>query len=189
MLSQFTKLGPFQTFKILFQIIFAIVPVVLFFIVRRYATTTISALATFLFIAMPVFYTDMSMLLRQEIAFLFLATIILVIFDTRMPSGGKIWLMALFSWSLVVSHYSTTFLTIGLFIGGYVVYAALRGASKTSLFKKLVRHSQITIERPRITLALLAMLLLFSAVWYGLVSGHSAGLTKIIEESIFFETM
>ena len=58
-------------YKILFQIIFAFVPPVVYTIVRRYVSMEMAFLAAFYFISFPTFFSDMPMLNRQEIAFLF----------------------------------------------------------------------------------------------------------------------
>ena len=58
-------------YKVIFQILFATSPVVVFLILRRYTTPVFAFLSAFLFLSFPTYFNDMPMLNRQEIGFIF----------------------------------------------------------------------------------------------------------------------
>src|ERR1035441_2621063 len=66
-------------YKFFFQLIFALCPVLVYAIARRYWSGSISVLAVVYFIGFPTFFTDMSFLNRQEIAFVFVCVALLAI--------------------------------------------------------------------------------------------------------------
>lgn len=101
-------------YKVPFQIIFACMPPLAYLIVRRYASQTIALLSVFYLISFPTFFSDMTMLNRQEVAFLFLALMIYVLFESRMAVSLRRLLFAIFGIGMIVSHYSTTYTVIAL---------------------------------------------------------------------------
>ena len=66
-------------FKVVFQMLFAVCPVVVYRIARRFTAVGPSVLAAVYFLSFPTFFTDMPFLARQEIAFIFLGGAYLVI--------------------------------------------------------------------------------------------------------------
>ena len=66
--SKLLKISDPYIYKVLFQILFATVPVTLFLLLRRYVSATVAFLSVLYFLAFPTFFSDMPFLLRQEIA-------------------------------------------------------------------------------------------------------------------------
>ncbi len=97
-------------YKIIFPIIFAIVPVVLYKIFSSQFNEKIAFLSSFFFMSFVSFYTIMSWLPRQQIAELFLTLFVLVIVNNKITGFSKRFLIVLFILSLVVSHYGTTYI-------------------------------------------------------------------------------
>jgi uncharacterized membrane protein len=72
----------------------------------------------------------MPMLNRQEIAFLFLAGALLVMFNDRLPvRSRRAWLVVL-AVGMVWSHYSTTYVAIGVFTLAWLIRAAIQRVKK-----------------------------------------------------------
>ena len=103
-------------YKVLFQIIFALVTTSVYLLARRYVSAPIALIATFYFVSFPTFFTDMPFLNRQEIAFLFLALMFLVGLDERIAYRMRQELFMLFGAGMILSHYSTTYTVIALLI-------------------------------------------------------------------------
>jgi uncharacterized membrane protein len=101
--------GPY-IYKLVFQTFFALCPVLVYAISRRYFSKLISILAVIYFIGFPSFFTDFPFLNRQEVAFLFVCIGILSI--TNIWWGPRRRRLALFIAALGVelSHYSTMYL-------------------------------------------------------------------------------
>jgi uncharacterized membrane protein len=105
-----------EAFKVYNQLIFALTPVVVYLIARRWTSTGLSLLGVVFFVAFPTFFTDMPFLNRQEVAFLFLAASVLAISLTEMTVAHRRLLFAVLSTGTVLSHYSTTYILIGVVV-------------------------------------------------------------------------
>lgn len=95
--------------KIIYPLLFAIVPVALFLYVKNQTSDDIAFFSAFFFISLFVFFGGMFQLARQEIAEVFLALIILLLVDKQTNPWAKRFLIMIFLYSLVVSHYGVTY--------------------------------------------------------------------------------
>jgi uncharacterized membrane protein len=160
-------------YKVVFQIIFAFISVVVYFIVRNYTSIRVAILSVLYFLAFPTFFADMPMLVRQEIAFLFLALLTYVLFHSHIPVRvGRI-LFAFFGVGVVLSHYSTTYILIVILFFAIVSYPFLR---RVSFFK----HSAIDVlHKPnlshprRMSLSMVIFLFIVSFMWSAVLTGTS----------------
>src|SRR3989344_7390237 len=113
-ISEFMRISDPAVFKVLFQICFATVPAMLFLILRRMVRPMIALIVALYFLAFPTFFSDMPFLNRQEIAFLFLFLMFLVITDERLSLRLRRGLFMLFGAGMALSHYSTTYTVVAL---------------------------------------------------------------------------
>jgi uncharacterized membrane protein len=101
-------------YKTVFQLLYAVCPVIIYLIARRFATCLIAVLAAIYFIAFPTFFTDMPFLNRQEVAFVFVGLALLVITN----QGWSVWARRLgfvvFAIGVILSHYSTTYVLLAV---------------------------------------------------------------------------
>jgi uncharacterized membrane protein len=112
-LAQVTHVFNPYVFKVFFQLMFAVCPVLGYTIARRYYPNWISIMAVVYFIGFPTFFTDMPFLTRQEMAFLFVCPAILAM--THRQWGLRRRRLALIAACLgmELSHYSTMYLFLG----------------------------------------------------------------------------
>ncbi|OGC85086.1 hypothetical protein A3F55_03050 [Candidatus Adlerbacteria bacterium RIFCSPHIGHO2_12_FULL_53_18] len=103
-------------YKVLFQILFALVPTSVFLLARQYVSAPLAFMATLYFVSFPTFFTDMSFLNRQEIAFFFLALMFLIGLDDRVAYRMRQALFLLFGGGMILSHYSTTYTVVALLV-------------------------------------------------------------------------
>src|SRR5215472_1576167 len=88
----------------------------------RCTSMTISLIGVTYLLCFPTFSNDMPFLNRQEIAFLFISAMLLVLTNDAMTIRQKhAWTVA-FSLGLIVSHYSS----MAVFIATVIAVAALR---------------------------------------------------------------
>jgi uncharacterized membrane protein len=92
--------------KMLFPVIFSLVPLGLYQVWQAQVGKKYAFVATFLFMAEATFYTELLGLVRQMIAELFLVLLLLVMFNSKIRKSGKTLLFALFSFAIIVSHYA-----------------------------------------------------------------------------------
>ncbi|HYT41138.1 MAG TPA: hypothetical protein VEP90_02220, partial [Methylomirabilota bacterium] len=136
-LTNLLSIQDMYVYKVIFQILFATSPVLVFFIIRNYATPILAFLSAFFFMSFPTFFNDMPMLNRQEIGFIFFGLAlymmlkrnqirqfyskfdILSLSELSLPTR-KI-LFIIFAISVIVSHYSTNFVLLVLVTFVYVL--------------------------------------------------------------------
>lgn len=103
-------------FKIVYPLLFSLVPIAMYHIFQKQTTKKISFLACCFFMFLAFFYTVMFQLARQQIAELFLALILLLAVNEGLNKSNRSILLILFGASLVVSHYGTSYLFMFILI-------------------------------------------------------------------------
>ena len=123
-LAQTTGLSGEVVFKVLLQLVFALVPVLTFLYSRRFLSRRLALVATTFTMAFPTFFTDMPYLVRQEMAFFFLALLLLAATDRRTTWQRP--MVALFGLGVVLSHYSTTYVMLMGLVAAVVAMVVLQ---------------------------------------------------------------
>lgn len=103
-------------FKLVFQVLFALIVPLMYSMLRTYVPRKVAFLAAALFMCFPAFLTDMAMLNRQEIALLFMALALGVSLDRHVPRIARHVLLILFLGAMVLSHYSTSYVAAGILL-------------------------------------------------------------------------
>lgn len=159
-LQRMTGIPPLPLFQYYPLLIFPFLPVVLWFIFRRYVGDLHGALASVAIIAQPHFLWSPSMA-RVTMALLFVAIAVLLILSKaklRYP------LLALSGLLVVLSHYSTTFALILSLAGIAGIWA---------IVSSIKRHWDFTYIKP--VLFLLGMVAVYSLVWHGMIFQRPLG--------------
>jgi uncharacterized membrane protein len=104
--SNLMNVDQVHVYKVVFPIIYALVPLGLYFVFRRNMKETEAFLSVFFFMSIFTFYTEMTGLARQQIAELFAVLILSLAFaETKGDQTNRRILFILFGFGLVVSHY------------------------------------------------------------------------------------
>ncbi|WP_436525455.1 hypothetical protein [Actinoplanes sp. HUAS TT8] len=112
---QLTGISGVYVFKVIIPILFGVAPVALYRAVRHTAPQAIALLSAVYFVAFPTFFTDMAFLGRQEIAFLLLGCLLLLLADSGRPLRDRRIASAVLLVGIVLSHYSTTYVVLAIF--------------------------------------------------------------------------
>ena len=88
----------------LLQLVFALVPVMTYLLARRFLPRVLALVAATLTMAFPTFFTDMPYLVRQEVAFFFLALLLLAATE---PAASTRWTRSA-AWSSAPASCSRT---------------------------------------------------------------------------------
>ena len=112
----FTKVDNPFVFKVLFQCIFALTPITIYSLAKKFATRLTAFLCAFFFMSTIDFFRELPALIRQEIAYLFFGLLLLTLFNKQIAPLQKKTLFVFFSFSIVLSHYSTAYVVIALFV-------------------------------------------------------------------------
>jgi uncharacterized membrane protein len=100
-------------YKIVFPIVFSIVPVALYLLFEKQVGSRFAFISSFLLLSITAFY-QMSFLARQMIAEIFFVLIffLLIEYEYKKLSKSLAVLLILFAFGIIVSHYSTAFICI-----------------------------------------------------------------------------
>ncbi len=164
-------------YKVVFQIIFALGVVPIYLFMRRLCGSQLALMGAFLFISFPTFLNDMPMLNRQEISFIFFSLLMLLSFS-GMPRRQKKILTVLFLLGSVISHYSSSYIVLGILVVGWLLYMFLARLHKTNGKARL----SLTFPTLNVTIILVAILLAF--LWNAQITGTTDGLEKTTSKTI-----
>jgi uncharacterized membrane protein len=126
MLWDVTKVHDPYVYKVFFQAMFALCPVLVYRLSLRFTTPTIGLIGLTYLLCYPTFSNDMPFENRQEIAFLYVLAILLIMTQEGMPLRQKRLWIAAFSLGMIVSHYSTASVFIATILALCVLRVLIR---------------------------------------------------------------
>jgi uncharacterized membrane protein len=99
------------------------VPLGLYYVYSKQTGPKIAFYATFFFMLLFTFYTEMLSLARQQVAELFLVLLLMVLISDNLNKTKKSFLAVIFGLSIVISHYGLTYvMMIILLLSGIILY-------------------------------------------------------------------
>lgn len=163
--TDMTGISDIYAFKLAIPVLFALCAPIIYLISRRFASRILSILAATYFIAFPTFFTDMPFMARQEVAFVFLGAVLLVATNTQMPLRRRQAWALVFSVGVILSHYSTTYVLIGVLVAAVfidLVHTLLRryGRDRNPL-------PNIVSEKPVLGLTYTVVVIVLTTLWAG----------------------
>ncbi|HEU5186971.1 MAG TPA: DUF2206 domain-containing protein [Candidatus Saccharimonadales bacterium] len=178
MLGQLLHVSGLIVFKVILQVIFAVCPVILFILLRQYTTKLGALIGVLLFICYPTFINDSAMLTRQGVAYLFFALSLLIISNHAQKLRYKL-LFLLCAMGAILSHYSTAYMFVALFILAMVFKFGVMW---------WLRRKQPK-PRPKVKGTVLsplfaALLFLMTFIWYAQITATSSGLIVTLQKSV-----
>lgn len=164
-LHELTGLSALMVFMALYPFILALFPVIIFDLATRFVEHRWATVAALLVIVQSYFAQQVTAVARQEVALVLFAAFLLTITD-RQQLGRASWpLVALLGLGVVVSHYSTTYLTIT------VLFIALLAQLAVSTFRRRLRINGL------LAVAFLTVVM-GAALWYGAVTHSASNLSQ-----------
>ncbi len=121
-----TGISPEYIFKFVLVSFFSIIPLIVFRIARCHFDRYTSFLSALFFIVLSYFHTQLPMVTRQGIAFVFFALLILALFDTRMDALKRRALFVVFLFSAILAHYSTAIILFLVLTAFFILSTADR---------------------------------------------------------------
>ncbi len=164
-------------FKVIAQIIFAVCPLSIFVLCRRFFSKGYAFLGSIIFVVFPTFMIDSPMLVRQEIAILFFALAVTAWFT---QDRSEVWLaqrwkpiFLLMSAGVILSHYSSTYMFISIlvvFFVGFKIY---------SIFNK-----DQASQTQSVSLLMITVVFLGAFFWYSQTTSTSNNLSYVLKNSL-----
>ena len=118
--EKFLDIDPQLLFKILYPFIFSVTPLIIYVIVKKYFNELLALLASCYFMFQSSFITT-TQNSRTSIGIFFVALAILVMCDKEMPNWKKYLLSILFITGTIFSHYTTSFIFLGIISLTYLI--------------------------------------------------------------------
>jgi uncharacterized membrane protein len=154
--------------KVVYPAIGALFPVGVFYLARRVLSLRWAFAAAALIITQSSFGQELPAIARQEIALVLFVALVAAALDNELPRRRRWSLAGLFALGMVVSHYTTTYVTITL-LGLALIFQWM-----TSRFRSI----------PRISAALavgFALAVVGAVVWYGPFTHSSSNVAQLAQ--------
>ncbi len=152
-ISIVANMHSFWTFKVVYQFIFSIVPMILYEIYKKQFGSKVAFLSALYFIYFFYFYSENPLLRRQEIAIFYCALLFYLLLN---HSINKLILIIL-SISLIVSHYSTATLFFIILVMSYFINRVIIVVTKDGISSN---------QNKKIDLKFIFTYLIILFVWY-----------------------
>lgn len=164
----FLKSDEVYLFKILYPLLFSIIPLVIFIIANRYLDSSYAFLASFLYMSQRYFLYTTSYP-RSNLAILFFSLAIMVLLTLEIDNKNKRLFFLAFLVSCILSHYSTSFIFFFLILAYWL-------ASK--LLSKLISKNYCL--QNYLSLAMLILFFVVMYFWYSQIT------SMIFKEGLIF---
>ncbi len=157
LLQKVTGIEPLLLFKLYSSFLIPLLPVVVYFIAKRFMPNLYAFLAAVFFMGQVVFLHAPS-IARSNIALLFLALSLLVILHLGLSKKVKFPILFVLAIGMVISHYSTTFISLFILLGTGIII----------LLWQLLKREQLPYRNSILVVCL--SLIVGITVWYGLIT-------------------
>jgi len=124
--ASFTKINNEYIYKLIFPILFSIVPLMIYLSTKKFLSEGYAFFTSFFFISQSWFITEMPAEARQAIAFIFLALVLLLIFNHELNESIKAFLYIILGMSIILSHYSTAYVWLLTMVIFYILGRLLK---------------------------------------------------------------
>jgi uncharacterized membrane protein len=171
-------------FKIIYPLLFSLVPLGLYRVFQKQTDDKIAFLACFFFMSIFRFYSPMP---RQNIAEFYLVLLILLMINKSMAKIKRSLLFIVFGISLVVSHYGLSYIYMFCLISAWLILVLAEKPAmqrlRDNIYTKFSRYKREKLsgnpnsfkkENRTISSTFVLFFIIFTLTWYMYVSSSSA---------------
>jgi uncharacterized membrane protein len=170
MLAKITHIPLTYIYKLIYQIIFSLSVVIIYILAKRIRNNSKFALFSgFLFMLFPLFITDITIVNRQEIAFIFLFLAVLVNFTSEITKRQSRYMTLILLVGVIASHYSTAYITLVLLLIAKIISFIYYRVTSSSI--------DLKTAKPIFSLRVIIVALLLTFMWNAQVTNTTGGLT------------
>ncbi len=189
MLWEATKIHDPYVFKTYYQSMFALAVPLVYRLSLRFTTPTVALIGITYLLCFPTFSNDMPFENRQEIAFLFILAMLLILTNDGMPRRQKQLWIAAFSLGMIVSHYSSAAVFIATVLAMVVLRFVLRRFGPW--LARAGRRLRLPAAKlgdsaapPVFGWANVAVLLVGAVLWIGVITQTDSTITSTAQSAI-----
>lgn len=161
-------------FKAIYPLIFALVPLGLYHIFQKQTNNRIAFLSCFFFVSQIVFYTEAFSNTRMIFAELFIVLLILLMTDKNMHGFASAVLSIIFYASLVVSHYSLSYIYLFLLIFAWLIVTISSKVSRQKNKSYISNPIPPDGKSRMLNANFVALTFVLAMAWYMNIAGSSA---------------
>jgi len=176
--SHICNLSLIWVFKIIYPLLFSLVPLGLYRVLQKETDDKIAFLSSFFFMAVPTFFSDMLQLARQQIAELFLVLLILLMVDKGIKKTKLSILYIIFGFSLAVSHYGLSYIYMLSLISVYPILFLMKNQTiqevKATIYRRFSKSTNNDLKKVNISPGFALLFIIFTLAWYIYVSNSTA---------------
>ena len=178
-LSSFINLQDEYIYKLFIQFIFALTPVGIYILLKKLNISShLAFLSSLFYISAPWFIDPMVTLIRQEIAFLFFILLLIILFDNKLYAIKRSLLFIFFSIGMVMSHYSTTYITMIFFNLSYALIVFIQ-----AYFRVKEKNNYIKTEYS-LKFGYLIFLIIATFSWFSFYTNTSGNLNDFTQSAL-----
>ena len=177
-LTHVTGLSGLAVFKGVYPLFLAALAPLTFSFARRWVSPRPAVIAAAYLILLSQFSGQLSAITRQEVGLFYFALLAVVLADTGPAPRRRTVIAAGVLAALVVSHYSTSYVTVTMLAATWVVYAACRAARRWP--RRGGKGSPGAADRPLVTLPLVAFGALAVVAWDVWYTASSSNVTSFL---------
>lgn len=179
---------PIMVFKMIFPIVMSMVVVLSYKIFHSFTSNFNAFLGSLIILSQPQFITESTMLTRQIVALLFYVQIIYLLFVNRGQRKRSSFLLYLFTISLVISHYSTTYITfLELFFVCIIAFFYEWFYKLAKLIVKRIKPNQRVLLPDTMTRKISLIYIIYFVVvmflWYSQITTAGSGALNFVKNT------
>jgi uncharacterized membrane protein len=178
-LSLFTGINNEATFKVVFPLLFSIVPISIYLISKKYLSLKMAYLASFFFMSQWMFSNEYPAIVREMTGLIFLSLMIHILLSDNINNKFRQLLLLLVGFSIVLSHYSLAYFSLFILIGLYVLIFLIKLLKNKLKFLKQVKITYY------IDIKVILALVLFTFLWNVQITNTADNLTKVFNNNPF----
>jgi uncharacterized membrane protein len=176
--QSFLNMNSEYLFKILYAVLFSISPLIVYLISRKYLNPHYSFLAVVFFMS-QYYFLDGESSPRTVIALLFFGLSMLMLLNNGMNNFNRYLLFGIFSTSVILSHYSTSYIFLFVMVFSLIIEIIVKRVSKAVKIPKLIHEAadqgntlsdENSYNRYRINVGIIIFYCIILFIWYALVS-------------------
>ncbi len=172
-ISVLCNIGLGWVLKICCGLILSMVPLCIYFFCLKQSNGKLAIFSSFLFVGGSYFYTNLPVMVKQQISMLFFVLLILLMVDRQIGKVVKTVMLIIFGFSLSTTHYGLTYIYV-LFIAAGALAKKLNSSYKSKKACAIDTPSRIAERDSVITTTFIFFMIVVSLSWYMYIAKSSS---------------